>query len=298
MLMPKVALNNGTRIHYQQVGRGPDLVMVHGLTGNLAVWHFRIIPLLMNRFRILTFDLRGHGYSDMPPTGYSPSSMAADLVELLDALQIETASVVGHSFGADIALYTALQFPERLRRVIAIEAVLPAMIGVRTLQTSRGWAYWAELLEASGHPVPPEERYNADYLIRQSLLLPKKWGPLNGLPRNPKPFLTLLDNTTIVRDYEDAGALTVENLDKIQTPVTLLYVEGSSFMSSHDCLLAGLPHCQSILLPNTDWGHFGPLEQPDLVAQHVLNILADDAMGPPLPARGPVEAGSAMAKGA
>ena len=42
--MPKVTLSSGLRLHYQQVGEGPDLVMVHGLTGNLAVWHLQIVP--------------------------------------------------------------------------------------------------------------------------------------------------------------------------------------------------------------------------------------------------------------
>ena len=45
--------------------------MVHGLTGNLAVWHLQIVPELSDHFRVLTYDLRGHGLSDMPPTGYS-----------------------------------------------------------------------------------------------------------------------------------------------------------------------------------------------------------------------------------
>ena len=76
-------------------------------------------------------------------------------------------------------------------------------------------------LEAAGIPIPPDKRLDLSYLIRQSLLLPKKWGPLNGLPRNPEPFLRLLDTTTLVTDYEDVGALTVDRISDITTPVTL-----------------------------------------------------------------------------
>src|SRR3954467_11401922 len=112
--MPKALLESGLKLHYQRVGTGPDVVMIHGLTGNLAVWHLRIAPLLMDRFRLLTYDLRGHGYSDMPPTGYTADDMAGDLLGLLDRLEIERASLVGHSFGADIALYFAHHFPERV----------------------------------------------------------------------------------------------------------------------------------------------------------------------------------------
>ena len=86
--MPKAELDNGIRLHYQQVGHGPDVVMVHGITGNLAVWHLHIVPALSDRFRLTTYDLRGHGHSDVAPTGYSPDDMAGDLLQLLDLLEI------------------------------------------------------------------------------------------------------------------------------------------------------------------------------------------------------------------
>ena len=49
--------------------------------------------------------------------------------------------------------------------------------------------------------MPPEHRCDTEYLLRMSLHVPKKWGPLNGLPRNPKPFLRLLDETSLATDY-------------------------------------------------------------------------------------------------
>ena len=163
--MPKVTLSSGARLHYQQIGEGPDLVMIHGLTGNLAVWHLQIIPMISNRFRTLTYDLRGHGYSDVTPDGYSCDQMASDLLELLDALEIERPPMVGHSYGADISLYFALNHPERVSEVIAIEPALPAMIHLRSREEWEGWDYWVTILENSGHPVPPERRTDVDYLF-------------------------------------------------------------------------------------------------------------------------------------
>jgi pimeloyl-ACP methyl ester carboxylesterase len=281
--MPKLVLKNGLRVHYQRVGRGPDLVMIHGLTGNLAVWHLHIIPVLLDRFRILTYDLRGHGYTEMPSTGYSATEMANDLAALLDTLEIERPSIVGHSFGADIALYFALRYPNRVQRLVAMEAALPALTSVRAQKDWLGWSYWADVLERAGVSVPPERRFDTDYLIRQSLLIPKKWGPLNGLPRNPEPFLRLLDTTTVVQDYQDVGDLTVENISRITCPVTLMYGEDSSLISSYDCLRARLPDVDAVLLPRTDLGHFGPMEQPELVAAHLLGKLDTDTR--PVPAR-------------
>src|SRR5690348_12412845 len=145
--MPKTTLRSGVTLHYQQVGQGPDMVMIHGLTGNLAVWHLKIAPMLWDHFRITTYDLRGHGYSDAPPTGYTPDDMAEDLSELMDALDIERAFLVGHSYGADVALYFAHRFPSRVREAVAIEAALPAMIHIRSREDWEGWSYWTDVLE-------------------------------------------------------------------------------------------------------------------------------------------------------
>ena len=269
--MPKVSVSGGVKLHYQQVGEGPDVVMIHGLTGNLAVWHLKIVPLLSDHFRMLTYDLRGHGYSDMPPTGYAPDQMAADLLGLLDALGIERAYLVGHSFGADVSLYFSLLHPERVHEVIAIEAAIPATIYLREPEDWVGWAYWSELLERSGFPVPPERRTDAEYLLRLSLNVPKKWGPLAGLPRNPDRVLRLIDTTSVIDDTQVVGSLTVEQIPNIKTPVTLLYSESSAFAGTQHYLAEHLGNARSVGLPPTEWGHFGPLEQPDVVARHILD---------------------------
>lgn len=268
--MPKAVLTNGLRLHYQRIGEGPDVVMIHGLTGNLAVWHLQIVPCLSDRFRVLTPDLRGHGYSDMPATGYSADDMAADLLDLLDTLGIDKPLLVGHSFGADVSLYFAHLHPDRVREVVAIEPALPAMIGLRDREDWEGWDYWSDVLERSGHPVPPERRTDVGYLLRQSLEVPKKWGPLTGLPRNPKPFLRLIDDTSIAADSQRVGSLPVEAFSAINTPVTLVYSRSSAFLGTHRYLAERLPNVRSILLPATEWGHFGPLEQPELITRYLL----------------------------
>jgi pimeloyl-ACP methyl ester carboxylesterase len=271
--MPKAELASGLRLHYQQVGEGPDLVMIHGITGNLAVWHLQIVPALSERFRVLTYDLRGHGYSDTPPSGYSPDDMAGDLLELLDALEIERPVIVGHSYGADIALYFAAREPERVREVVAIEAALPALEASRRHDGWVGWSYWASALEQAGHPVPPERRSDLRYMIRATIDLPKQWGPLRGLPRNPKPMLRLLDETSLPEDYRRVGTLTLERVGSIETPVVLMYTEQSAFIDTFEYLNEHLPDPHPILLPRTQWGHFGPLEQPQAVADRIAGHL-------------------------
>jgi pimeloyl-ACP methyl ester carboxylesterase len=272
--MPKATLQNGVRIHYQQVGEGPDLVMVHGLTGNLAVWHLRIVPELSGHFRILTYDLRGHGYSDTPRSGYSADAMADDLIQLLDCLEIERPVIAGHSYGADIALYHALRHPDRVREVIAIEAALPALEESRRHDGWIGWSYWARALEEAGHPVPPQKRADMRYMIRATIDLPKQWGPLKGLPRNPKPLLRLVDETTLPQDYRHVGTLTLDRVASIHTPVVLMYTERSAFIDTFEFLREHLPNAHAVLMPSTEWGHFGPMEQPELVAREIAARLS------------------------
>jgi pimeloyl-ACP methyl ester carboxylesterase len=271
--VPKIHLRSGLRLHYQQIGEGADVVMVHGITGNLAVWHLHIVPALADRFRILTYDLRGHGYSDTPPTGYSPDDMATDLADLLDALGLSEVTVVGHSYGADVALYFAARHPERVREVIAIESALPALEASRRGEDWVGWSYWAGALEQAGHRVPPERRSDLRYMIRATIDLPKQWGPLKGLPRNPRPLVRLLEETSLPEDYRRIGTLPLERIADLQTPVTLMYSERSAFLPTFEYLNAHLPNPHPVLLPQTEWGHFGPLEQPEVVAREIADRL-------------------------
>ena len=270
--MAKVELANGVKLHYQTVGNGPPIVLVHGLTGNLAIWHLQIVPALMDDFQILTYDLRGHGYSSVPPSGYTHDDMADDLRQLLEHLEIDDPVIVGHSYGADIALYYALAHPERVRKVVAIEAALPCTSSERADTSWAGWGTWVDALEEAGVEVPPEKRNDLDWLLRQSLEIPKKWGPLKGLPRDTKRYLRMIDETTIGADFDHVGSLTREAVANIKVPVVAMYAEGGAFNYTHDFLMEHLPECESVMLPQTELGHFGPLEQPELVAEHIRRV--------------------------
>lgn len=274
--MRKAQLPNGIKLHYLQVGEGPDLVMIHGFTGNLASWHLKMVPMLRDTFRVLTYDLRGHGHSDVPPTGYSAGDMAADLEGLLDVLEIEKATLVGHSYGADTALYFALKHPERVTRVVAIEAGLPALIHQRKREDWEGWKYWTDVLTSLGQVVPPEHRADFDYLIRLMLNVPYQWGPATGRPRKPDGLLRLLDHTTVVSDYEVVGDLTLENVARIQTPVHLIFGEGSAFLGTFEYLRTHLPNRTATTIPSGELGHFGVMEQPEALVQLVLEYCRPD----------------------
>ncbi len=266
--MPKVPAN-GIDIHYQQVGQGPHLVLLHGLTGNLAVWHLKIGRALRNDFRITTYDLRGHGYTDMPPTGYTTGVMAEDLKGLLDALGIERPYLLGHSFGADVILHFALKYPERVGKLVAIEAGLAAMIHVRKREDWEGWRYWREVLAHFGLEVPRDKWTDPVYMLTLSLKVPKIYGPATGRPRKAEPLLKLIHETTMIQDYEIVDGLSLDRIPDIRTPTLLIYGENSAFVGTYHYLRERLPNCEPILLPRTQYGHFGPLEQPELLVEYV-----------------------------
>lgn len=271
--MPTVTAN-GVTFHYLQAGTGPDLVMLHGLSGNLATWHLRIVPLLQDRFRVTTYDLRGHGRSSMPPGGYTTGDMADDLRGVMDALGIESADLVGHSFGADIVLHFALRHPQRARRLALIEPGIPALVHDRKHGEWEGWAYWAEDLERmTGEPVPRERRNDLAYMVRRSVEIPVVYGPLKGLPRRKDRILKLLDSTSMVADYEVVGELTIENLATIPHPKLLVYDGGSAWLSSFRVLRDLLVNCTPVVLPGTEMRHFAPLEAPAQLVEHLTRFL-------------------------
>ena len=137
--MPKLVAN-GLNFHYQQAGAGPDVVLIHGVTGDLSIWFLcEAMGILGRSFRVTAFDLRGHGYSDVPPDGYTSADQAGDRLAIMDALEIDRAMLVGHSFGAVIAMHAAVLFPDRIDAVVLSDPCFPAL---RHLEDVSRWGHW------------------------------------------------------------------------------------------------------------------------------------------------------------
>jgi len=268
---------NGVTLHYLQAGTGPDLIMLHGMSGNLATWHHRIVSLLQSHFRITTYDLRGHGRSSMPPSGYTTRDMAVDLLALMDALGIATADLAGHSFGADIVLHFALLYPGRARRLTLIEPGIPALVHHRTHGEWEGWRRWAHDLEhMTGEPVPRERRNDLGYMMRRSIEVQILSGPFKGLPQRTDRIFRLLDMTTIIADHAVVGELTLDNLAAIPHPKLLVCDGESASISSFKVLRTLLMNCSPLVVPGTEMPHFAPLEAPALLVEHVTRFLGID----------------------
>jgi pimeloyl-ACP methyl ester carboxylesterase len=95
--------------------------MIHGFASGLHTWK-KVIPELTDDHRVLALDLKGFGWSDRPEGDYSPAEQARVVLALMDARGIERAAIVGHSYGASVALALALAAPERVTRLVLYDA--------------------------------------------------------------------------------------------------------------------------------------------------------------------------------
>jgi pimeloyl-ACP methyl ester carboxylesterase len=120
---------DGLTFHVQELGKRserPSIVMLHGLfLGSIASWYFSAAPALAKSRHVVLFDLRGHGMSSRAKTGYDLRTMARDLAQIADRFTEGPIDLVGHSYGALVALRFALDHKRRARSLALVEAPLP-----------------------------------------------------------------------------------------------------------------------------------------------------------------------------
>lgn len=112
---------NGVRLHYTRTGGdGPVVVVAHGVFDD-GPCRTPLLRELAGEYDVVAYDARGHGRSAAPESGYGPDDRAADLVGLLDALDVADPVLFGHSMGGDTVLATAAAHPDLLRAVVAVD---------------------------------------------------------------------------------------------------------------------------------------------------------------------------------
>jgi pimeloyl-ACP methyl ester carboxylesterase len=126
--MPEVELRgaevDGLRLHYVTEGRGPAVVLVHGLGGFAESWRHNI-PALAKVATVFAVDLPGFGLSSKPPAGYRLADSARALHGFIQAMGLERLAVIGHSLGAAVGLTYALTHPARVERIALLGALVP-----------------------------------------------------------------------------------------------------------------------------------------------------------------------------
>lgn len=114
----------GLRMHIAEVGDGPPLLLLHGFPQHWWAWR-RVIPALAEHYRVICPDLRGAGWTDAPPDGYTSDQLVADVVALLDTLQLEKVNILGYDWGGQVGYRVCLAHPDRVDRFVCLAAPHP-----------------------------------------------------------------------------------------------------------------------------------------------------------------------------
>lgn len=127
--MPTITTRDGTLIYYKDWGTGTPVVFSHGWPLTADAWEDQMVFLAQNGFRAIGHDRRGHGRSSQPWNGNDMDTFADDLAQLLDALDVRGAMMVGHSTGGgEVTRYIGRHGTARVAKAVLVGAVPPLML--------------------------------------------------------------------------------------------------------------------------------------------------------------------------
>jgi pimeloyl-ACP methyl ester carboxylesterase len=142
-LSPRTSIaGNGVRLAVLDVGEGMPVVLLHGFPDSSHLWRRQLSALVDAELRVIAPDLRGFGESERPERveDYALSRSVADVLAVLDSLEVERAHVVGHDFGAVVAWLFAAFAPERVERLVAMSVGHPNAARQRSIeQREKAW---------------------------------------------------------------------------------------------------------------------------------------------------------------
>jgi len=255
--------------------RETPVVLIHGHSADLRLWEPQAPALLDAGWRVVRYDVRGHGRSSAPATGYDWEHYLADLRALLDHLRVERAHLAGISMGGAIALGFALEEPGRVASLALLDSALP------------GFAYSPQFEDDI------ERLRQAMRVEGPRAALERHWltHPIfEGVRRRPEAFAAL---RRMVLDYPAADYLdeaeyaqtggrlaapperpAIERLHEVRAPALVIVGEMDlpDFLIIADILAENLPRARKLVVP--DAGHLPSLERPEVVNPALLSFLA------------------------
>ena len=268
---------HGRHLAVRRAGAGPSVVLIHGMAGSLTTWD-PVFADLARSCDLIAIDLPGHGKSSRLRGDYSLGSLATAVRDILDALEVKTATIVGHSLGGGIAMQFMYQFPERCQRLVLVSSgglgreVTPmlralavpgagvALAGITRLQHQRHVAAGGRLLR----PVAGRVWNDLPYMLRQMATLDD--------PETRRSFLAT------IRAVIEVGGQGINATDKLHLaaglPTLIVWGEDDRMIpSGHGDAAADLiPGCRFELIPGA--GHYPHEDSPDLFASLVANFIA------------------------
>lgn len=265
--MPRIKVD-GIELYYETHGEGKPLVLISGLGYTLWLWH-RMVPILAEHFQVITFDNRGIGQSDQPPGPYTAQMLAADTAGLLDALGVENAIILGHSMGGFIAQAMALDYPEKVAKLILSSTsfggprhvpATPEAMKILTDVTTDALTRFKNGLTVSTSPGWAEK--HPEILEDWT-----KWRVAN--PIEPSAYQAQLAIGLAL--FPEAAAFEHE-LSQIKVPTLILSGAHDKVVPPDNAALLSEKIADSIVVIFPDAGHFFPIEIPEAASRAVIEF--------------------------
>ncbi len=260
---------NDTRLHYEALGEGSPVVLIHAGAMHMGMWNDQI-DALADQHRVIRYDIRGFGNSLMPTGTYKDHE---DLQSLLGYLDEDNACLIGISFGGAVAINAAIAYPEMVSSLVLVVSNVEGYeftnSGFEELEQSLNDSYkadnkrqaaeyatqiWVDGKERSREAVAPEVRARALEMIRHTFELPEGDGKRQAITPEAIP-----------------------RLDEIGTPTLLILGEYDrpDIFTIADLLQAGIRDCERVVILRS--AHFPNMEKPAMFNKIVLEFLAKHA---------------------
>lgn len=265
--MPLIDMEDQVRIHVQDLGHGPAVVLISGFGLDHDLWDRQVRVLTAAGYRTVCITQRGHGASDHPLHGYDIDRLSADVIEVLDALDIDNAAVVGHSFGGQVAFHTAATAAHLVSKLV--------LVGSNAVRASRSdkFPFGAPPDEIVAQMVAAEQtdRIAARYQLIQANFAaepdPRLVDWLMGTWMRMPTWSAIACYDTLLRTD------LLHEIDLVRQPVLQINGTADRVHSTKGSywLKSQLPDTSMIEL---DCGHFPMLEAPDEFDRALLEFLS------------------------
>jgi pimeloyl-ACP methyl ester carboxylesterase len=270
-------LVDGQAVNTIELGEGPPLVFVHGLSGSWPNW-LEQLPVLADEHRVLALDLPGFGHSPMPAGEISIAGYARLLDRLLATLGIDAAAVVGNSMGGFVGAELAIRFPERVERLVLVSAAglsthndprtVRAMPAVRRLnRVLTMGAAWLASKSDSVERRPRLREATMNLVVRHPTRLPAALAAEQVRGAGKPGFLQALE-ALIGYDVRD-------RLPQIACPTLIVWGERDRLISVRDADVFEelIPNARKVIFEDT--GHMAMLERPAAFNELLKAFLSD-----------------------
>jgi len=253
------------KLNHTKIGSGSELIVLHGLFGSSSNWR-TIAAKLADQFTVYSLDARNHGDSSWSES-MSYNEMAEDVVHFLDDHQIQSADVIGHSMGGKTAMTFALNYPNRLNKLVVAD------IAPKIYAHGDSHKYYIDAMLSLDLNLI-KERKQAEFILTDKL-------------KEPKPVIQFLLQNLVFKDKKFSWRINLPTLEQslefimgdISTdqqsdhPSLFLYGSNSNYIQLADHALINSVFPQSMIKQINNAGHWLHTEQPEQFASHVKQFL-------------------------